>query len=187
MAKLEEQSGKSLSPKQTEEQNAWNEIAVEYHPDRKTIEDQIAQMRGGYISVFKRNSAYNPQSQGLRYYEFTFCDSLSMMLIGMGLFRAGFLTGKYRSEADLARSPRGQGARKYLNDRGFRVLGALDEVARRYGSTPGGVALAWLRDRPGVTAPIASATSLEQLDGLIAAARLELDPQAVELLDAASA
>jgi uncharacterized protein len=94
LAKLEEQSGKSLSPKQIEEQDAWNDIAAEYHPDRKTIEAQIAQMRGGYASVFARSVAYNPQAQGLRYYEFLFCDALGMMLIGMGLFRAGFLTGK---------------------------------------------------------------------------------------------
>jgi aryl-alcohol dehydrogenase-like predicted oxidoreductase len=115
------------------------------------------------------------------------CRAAGLAVIPYYALAAGFLTGKYRSEADLARSTRGQGVRKYLNDRGFRVLGALDEVARRAGSTPGAVAIAWLRDRPGVTAPIASATSLEQLDALIAATRLRLDPEAVALLDAASA
>jgi len=99
---------------------------------------------------------------------------------------SGFLTGKYRSEADLAGSARGQGVKKYLNDRGFRILGALDEVAARHDSTPARVAVAWLISRPVVTAPIASATSLEQLDDLIEATRLELDADAVRHLDDAS-
>jgi aryl-alcohol dehydrogenase-like predicted oxidoreductase len=97
------------------------------------------------------------------------------------------LTGKYRSEADLAKSARGQGVKKYLNDRGDRILEALDEVAGRYASTPVRVAVAWLLTRPVVTAPIASATSLAQLDDLIAGTRLELDEAAIGLLDAASA
>src|SRR6185503_5147650 len=66
----------------------------------------------------------------------------------------GFLTGKYRSESDLSKSPRGQGVQKYLDERGMRILAALDEVARRLQSTPGKVALAWLMARPGITAPI---------------------------------
>src|SRR5262249_35481700 len=88
---------------------------------------------------------------------------------------SGVLTGKYRSEGDLARSAGGQSVRKYLNDRGFRILEALDEVAARYGSTPARVAIAWLLARPAVTAPIASATSVGQLDDLVEATRLELD------------
>ncbi len=100
---------------------------------------------------------------------------------------AGFLTGKYRSEADLSKSPRGQGSKKYLNERGFGILKALDEVAARLGSNPTRVALAWLAARPGITAPIASATSVEQLQDLIAGATLELDEASVELLDKASA
>jgi aryl-alcohol dehydrogenase-like predicted oxidoreductase len=100
---------------------------------------------------------------------------------------AGFLTGKYRSEADLAKSPRGQGAKKYLNDRGMRILAALDQVAERFRSTPGKVALAWLLARPSITAPIASATSVKQLDDLIDAMRLRLDNAAIESLNQASA
>ena len=99
----------------------------------------------------------------------------------------GFLTGKYRSEADLAQSPRGGGVAQFLDDRGFRILAALDEVARRQSSTPARVGLAWLIARPSVTAPIASATSLKQLDDLIEATRLKLDPDSIELLDRASA
>jgi len=100
---------------------------------------------------------------------------------------AGFLTGKYRSEADFAKSQRGPGMKKYMNPRGMRILDALDSVAQRCGVTPAQVALAWLIARPGVTAPIASATSIAQLEELIAATRLKLDPDAMQALDRASA
>lgn len=102
---------------------------------------------------------------------------------------AGFLSGKYRSEADLAKSPRGAGLnlRRYLDDRGLRVLGALDQVANRLGSTPATVAIAWLLAQPAITAPIASATSLAQLQSLFDAAALTLDGDALALLDRASA
>lgn len=100
---------------------------------------------------------------------------------------SGFLTGKYRSEQDLSKSVRGERVKKYLNERGFRILQALDQIAERYKSTPARVALAWLLARPSVTAPIASATSLEQLSDLIEGTRLELDGPAVEILNQASA
>ena len=100
---------------------------------------------------------------------------------------AGFLTGKYRSEADLSKSPRGAGLKKYLNERGLRILAALDAVAARQGSTPAAVALAWLLARPSITAPIVSATSLAQLETLIAATRLQLPASDIEQLNQASA
>ena len=100
---------------------------------------------------------------------------------------SGFLSGKYRSEADLSKSPRGQGVKKYLTAQGLRVLDALDAVARRLSATPTQVALAWQIARPSVTAPIASATSLVQLADLVAAARLALDAAAVRALNDASA
>jgi aryl-alcohol dehydrogenase-like predicted oxidoreductase len=100
---------------------------------------------------------------------------------------SGFLSGKYRSEADLGKSTRGQGAKKYLNERGLRVLAALDAVAQRCNATPAEAALAWQIARPSITAPIASATSLEQLAGLVAAARLQLDADALRQIDLASA
>ncbi len=100
---------------------------------------------------------------------------------------AGFLTGKYRSEADLAKSPRGGGARKYLDARGQGVLAALDDAAARLDAKPAEVAVAWLAARPGVTAPIASATSPEQVAALARAATLRLDQAAIDALDAASA
>jgi aryl-alcohol dehydrogenase-like predicted oxidoreductase len=99
---------------------------------------------------------------------------------------AGFLTGKYRSKQDAAGKARGQMVEKYLNDRGFAVLNALDEVAAELQLTPARVALAWLIAKPGITAPIASATSLDQLNDLEAATRLQLPPAAIARLDAAS-
>jgi aryl-alcohol dehydrogenase-like predicted oxidoreductase len=99
---------------------------------------------------------------------------------------SGFLSGKYRSETDLAKSARGQGAKKYLTDRGRRILEALDSVAKETATTPARVALAWLIAQPSVTAPIASATSLPQLEELVAATRLELGRDALARLDAAS-
>jgi len=99
----------------------------------------------------------------------------------------GFLSGKYRGEADLAQSPRGGGVKAYLNERGFRILAALDAIAARLGAKPAEVALAWLIGQPGVTAPIASATSLNQLGSLIKAASLELDDDDRRVLDQASA
>ena len=100
---------------------------------------------------------------------------------------AGFLTGKYRGEADFAKSARGAGMQKFMNPRGLRILAALDAVAQRCGATMAQVALAWLMQRPGVTAPIASATSVAQLDELMAATRVSLDAEAVAALDEASA
>jgi aryl-alcohol dehydrogenase-like predicted oxidoreductase len=99
----------------------------------------------------------------------------------------GFLTGKYRSEKDMSKSPRGQRAGKYLNERGRRILEVLDRVAKERGSTPAAVSLAWLIARPGITAPIASATNLEQLQELMAAPKLELSPSEIELLTRESA
>jgi len=100
---------------------------------------------------------------------------------------SGFLTGKYRSDADLGKSPRGEGMGKFLNPRGLRILAALDAVSARVGATPAQVALAWLVAQPTVTAAIASATSLAQLGELVAAMRLRLDAEAMRTLDAASA
>ncbi|MGK9170059.1 aldo/keto reductase [Inquilinus limosus] len=99
---------------------------------------------------------------------------------------AGFLTGKYRSEADLSQSARGgRGMKDRLNPRGLRILDALDQVAKAHGVRPATVALAWLIARPGIAAPIASATSPEQLQDLVAATRLTLTADEIRLLDEA--
>ena len=99
----------------------------------------------------------------------------------------GFLSGKYRSEADLGQSPRGGGVKAYLNPRGFRILAALDEISGRLGAKPAEVALAWTAQANGVTAPIASATKLDQLESLIKAASLTLSGDDIAALEAASA
>ena len=100
---------------------------------------------------------------------------------------SGFLTGKYRTAADAAKSARGKGiVEKYLNARGLKILAALDDVAKRRRSSQASVALAWQIARPSVTAPIASATSVEQLSELVAATRLDLDKSDIEQLNAAS-
>ncbi len=99
----------------------------------------------------------------------------------------GFLSGKYRSADDLTKSPRGEGVRAYLNPRGFRILDALDAVAARHKAKPAEVALAWVIGRRGVTAPIASATSIEQTESLIRATQLSLSAADVAALDQASA
>ena len=98
----------------------------------------------------------------------------------------GFLTGKYRSEADLSKSPRGGGIKGYLNERGFRILAALDATAKECSATPAQVALAWQMARPGLTAPIASATSLRQFEELAGAVALKLSADAMARLDLAS-
>ena len=99
---------------------------------------------------------------------------------------SGFLSGKYRSKADLGKSARGSAVEKYLNPRGMRILSALDEVAAARGAAPAEVALAWLIAREGVTAPIASATTLEQVDSLARAARLRLSQDELRMLTQAS-
>lgn len=116
------------------------------------------------------------------------CLERQVGVINFYALAAGFLTGKYRTEADAAKSARGASTtKKYLNPRGLRILAELDEVAQRYAATPGQVALAWQIARPGITAPIASATSLQQLQELVKAAQLKLDVEAIEQLDQASA
>ncbi|HEX2753504.1 MAG TPA: aldo/keto reductase [Alphaproteobacteria bacterium] len=100
----------------------------------------------------------------------------------------GFLSGKYRTENDLGKSTRGDSVKKnYFNERGFRILNALDGVAAQASATQAQVALAWLMTRPGITAPIASATSLDQLDDMIKSAHLKLSEDALDKLEHASA
>jgi aryl-alcohol dehydrogenase-like predicted oxidoreductase len=99
---------------------------------------------------------------------------------------SGFLTGKYRTQADLVGRARGSRVEKYLNPKGLGVLAALDTVAARHGATPGQVALAWLIARPGLTAPIASATNPDQLAELVKAPSVALDAAEIALIDQAS-
>lgn len=99
---------------------------------------------------------------------------------------SGFLTGKYKSENDLSKSVRGGGVTKFMNDKGFKILDALDEVAARHKATPASVTLAWYMARPSVTAPISSATSVSQVQDLAQAATIQLTQQDIDLIDSCS-
>jgi aryl-alcohol dehydrogenase-like predicted oxidoreductase len=114
------------------------------------------------------------------------CQREQISVISYFSLASGFLTGKYRSEDDLGQRPRAYRVKDMLNERGLRILRALDVVSQDLGATPAQVSLAWLLAR-GVTAPIASATSVEQLNELVGAAELHLDATALETLDTASA
>lgn len=115
------------------------------------------------------------------------CTEHGISVITYYSLAAGFLTGKYRTKADYAKSARGYRMDRYMNERGQRILAALDRQAELHRARPAQIALAWLIARPGVTAPIASATNPDQLVELMAAARLRLDQSSVAALDAASA
>jgi aryl-alcohol dehydrogenase-like predicted oxidoreductase len=115
------------------------------------------------------------------------CIQQEVGVISFYALAAGFLTGKYRSAEDAGKSARGKNTcSTYLNERGLKILGALDDAAQRTGCTQAQVAVAWVMAQPGITAPIASATSLPQLDELVQASRLQLDAQTLALLDRAS-
>ncbi|WP_294824034.1 aldo/keto reductase [uncultured Flavobacterium sp.] len=145
------------------------------------------------------------QQQGLPLYETfqphynlyeraAFEDGLEPICLGNNLgvlnyysLASGFLTGKYRSKDDLGQSPRGGGVEKYLDDRGFKILSALDEVAKQLKTTPATAALSWLINRPSVTAPIVSATTVEQLESIMKAPNLAMTAHEIELLTQESA
>ena len=113
------------------------------------------------------------------------CQREGLGVISYFSLASGFLTGKYRKESDFATSARGYRVKDMMNPRGLRILHALDEVARETNATPAQISLAWLLAR-GVTAPIASATSVRQLNELVGAVNLTLSPESLALLDEAS-
>ncbi|ATN32612.1 alcohol dehydrogenase [Rhizobium sp. ACO-34A] len=115
------------------------------------------------------------------------CVAEDIGVISYYALAAGFLTGKYREAKDTEGAARGYRVNDYLNDKGFRILAALDQVSKETGATPAAIAIAWVAARPGITAPIASATSLRQLESMIAAGRLQLSDAQMALLNAAGA
>jgi aryl-alcohol dehydrogenase-like predicted oxidoreductase len=115
------------------------------------------------------------------------CNEEGLGVITYFSLASGFLSGKYRTVAELEGNRRGMWLKEYFSPRGLRILEVLRDVATQQRATPAQVALAWVMARPGVTAPIASATSLDQLAELVASARLHLDDTVLEALDAASA
>lgn len=132
-----------------------------------------------HYNLVERQSFENSYAKLVKKFEFSVFPYWSLA--------AGFLTGKYRSESDLGKSVRGKGVKKYLNEKGFAVLDALDKVSTKHNSNPATVAVAWLLAQPEVTAPIVSATSIRQLNSIIDAVYLKLDEADLQALNTASA
>lgn len=137
-----------------------------------------------YETLQPEYNLYDREDYELKYE--SLCRESNIGVITYYSLASGFLTGKYRSEADLDKSKRGGGIKKYLNGRGYTILAALDKVAEEYNTTPASIALAWVMARPGITAPIASATSTQQLEDLAKAAKLTLSAEAIEMLTTSS-
>lgn len=116
----------------------------------------------------------------------SFCKEKNISVINYYSLASGFLTGKYRSENDLNKSARGGDVKKYLTERGLKILDALDKVSAEYNTTPASVAIAWLLTRETIAAPIASATKIEQLNDLVKAIDIQLNKDAIEKLNRAS-
>jgi len=115
------------------------------------------------------------------------CQKEGLGVINYFPLAGGFLAGKYRSEADVLGKARARNVTKHLNERGYKILGALDQVAKKYNATPARISLAWLLARPSITAPIVSATNLGQLEDLISSVELALDRDSIEFLNQSSA
>lgn len=161
--------------------------ASNYSAERLSQALQVSEQHGypGYQSLQPLYNLYDRSN-----YETEMepvCLEKGLGVISYFSLASGFLTGKYRSENDLSKRARGEFVKKYMDKRGFRILSAIDQVARQHNSTPATVSLAWLISRPSITAPIASATSMEQLKELIAATKLELDRSSIDILNQASA
>ncbi len=160
--------------------------ASNYSPDRLRESLELSKERGlpAYQSL---QTLYNLYER--REYETVhepFCREHGLGVLSYYSLARGFLTGKYRSPEDLSKSVRGMMIARFLNTRGQSILQALDSAARKYHASPAAVALNWVMARPTVTAAIASATSVSQLQMLIEAARLDMDSETLKLLNAAS-
>ena len=149
--------------------------------------NQYARENGlqGYVSLQPLYNLYDRQKFETEYLPVVQSESLAVL--SYYALASGFLSGKYRNEGDLGKSPRGGGVKKYLDARGFRILEALDSIVSESSASLAQLAIAWQLHKPFITAPIASATNKKQLDDLIAAASLNLSTEQVALLDEASA
>ncbi|ATL49344.1 alcohol dehydrogenase [Chitinophaga caeni] len=139
----------------------------------------------GYVSLQPQYNLYDRADYEANYAKI--CQEQQLGVIPYYSLASGFLSGKYRDKADLDKSKRGSGIDKYLDNRGFSILQAMDEVAERHHCSLAAIALAWLMARPGITAPIASATKVEQVKQLAKAATIKLSGAELELLNNASA
>lgn len=154
---------------------------------KRLIESMEASEMNGYVKYVALQPQYNLMER--LHYEHDYAPLVNNF--GFSVFpywslAAGFLTGKYRSEADLQKSVRGQGVKKYLNEKGLTILAALDEVSQKHNTKPAAIALAWLLAQPTISAPIVSATSIKQLEILISAVSLQLDKEDLLKLNIAS-
>ncbi|MFT3946086.1 MAG: aldo/keto reductase [Agriterribacter sp.] len=156
-------------------------------PKRLQASLQVSKSKGypAYQTLQPEYNLYDREKFEKRYQPF--CLENNISVISYYSLASGFLTGKYRSEADLAKSKRGAGIKKYLNERGLRILKALDEVSEKYNTTPASIAIAWLIAQPAIAAPIASATNTAQLKALTDAVSITLDDDAINILNIASA
>jgi aryl-alcohol dehydrogenase-like predicted oxidoreductase len=161
--------------------------ASNFSPERLELSLKISSDRAltSYISLQPEYNLYDREKYESQYA--SIAEAHHLGVIPYYSLASGFLSGKYRSEADLNKSPRGEGIRKYLNKRGFRILSALDDVAKKYNSSPASISLAWLLTRTNVVAPICSATNIAQLNQLMDAVRLNLNQEDTDLLTSASA
>lgn len=155
--------------------------------DRIKVSNDFARANGlkGYITLQPLYNLYDREKFESQYLDLVNAEKLSVL--SYYALASGFLSGKYRSEADLNKSVRGGGIKKYLTERGLAILKAMEKVANETGVSFVAIAIAWQLNKPYITAPIASATRREQLDELLAGATLKLTKEQVELLDQASA
>lgn len=162
--------------------------ASNFEPDRLAESLEISQ-RAGLASYVSLQPEYNlVDRQEFEEKLEPLCQEKGLAVINYYSLASGFLSGKYRSETDLSKSARGSGiGQKYLNERGLKILSALDEVAQAHDTVPAVIALAWLIHRPSITAPIASATSLDQFAQLAQAVEVKLTQAEVDQLNQASA
>lgn len=152
---------------------------------KSSLEASAANNWASYISIQPLYNLHEREKFETEYRDLVRENNLAVL--NYYALASGFLSGKYRSEADLNKSQRGPGIKKYLDDRGLRILSALDEVSAAHGVAQATVAIAWLLHKPEVTAPIASATTSAQLEDLLKSANLELSSEDIARLDEASA
>lgn len=152
---------------------------------KSSLEASAANNWASYISIQPLYNLHEREKFETEYRDLVRENNLAVL--NYYALASGFLSGKYRSEADLNKSQRGPGIKKYLDDRGLRILSTLDEVSAAHGVAQATVAIAWLLHKPEVTAPIASATTSAQLEDLLKSANLELSSEDMARLDEASA
>lgn len=160
--------------------------ASNFKAERIAESNEFARKNGlqPYISIQPLYNLYDRQKFETEY--LSLVQEQNLAVINYYALASGFLSGKYRTEADLSKSQRGETVKQYLNERGERILVALEEVATNKGVTKAQIAIAWLLHKPFITAPIASATNEKQLHDLITSAEIELNAEEIKLLDNAS-